>query len=88
MKVTWQPKAIKQVRNLGDRKLRQRISSKVDELELIDRMDECASVKMLTNHAYDCRMRVGDWRILINLIDECPIIACIEEVKKRDEHTY
>ena len=39
------------------------------------------------NSEYSHRLRVGDWRILFNVLEEISI-ANIEEVKKRDESTY
>jgi mRNA-degrading endonuclease RelE of RelBE toxin-antitoxin system len=44
-------------------------------------------IKKLKNHEYGYRLRVGDWRILFNAFEEIEIVS-IEEVKKRDEHTY
>ncbi|MDX8399839.1 MAG: hypothetical protein R8K20_06280 [Gallionellaceae bacterium] len=48
----------------------------------------CQNVKALTNHRYDYRMRVGDWRVFFGLTEGMSIILSIEEVKKRDERTY
>lgn len=47
-------------------------------------------VRKLVNHQYDYRLRVGDYRVLFNLLDGNVEIGNIEveEVKKRDEHTY
>jgi mRNA-degrading endonuclease RelE of RelBE toxin-antitoxin system len=44
----------------------------------------CANEKRLSVRN-DYRLRVGKWRIIFTAADE---IVCIEEVKKRDEHTY
>ena len=48
---------------------------------------ECAHVKALTQHRYGYRLRVGDYRVLFNVDGEVRIVS-IEEVKKRDDHTY
>ena len=47
-------------------------------------------MRKLVNHQYDYRLRVGDYRVLFNLLDGNVEIGNIEveEVKKRDEHTY
>ena len=45
------------------------------------------NIKKLTNHQYDYRLRVGNYRVLFN-VHECIEIISIEEVKKRDERTY
>jgi mRNA-degrading endonuclease RelE of RelBE toxin-antitoxin system len=44
----------------------------------------CANVKKLS-YRNDYRLRVGKWRIIVTATAE---IACIEEVKKREGHTY
>lgn len=44
-------------------------------------------VKRLSQHAYGYRLRVGDDRILFDVRDTLRMIA-VQEVKKRDEHTY
>ena len=48
---------------------------------------DCSGIKALTNHACDYRLRVGNYRVLFNH-DSLVEIISIEEVKKRDEHTY
>lgn len=85
MEILWQPKATKQLKKIGDRKLRARIVKVVAGLESFP---DCQGIKPLTNHKYDYRLRVGDWRILFDLIDGMPVIISIEEVRKRDERTY
>jgi mRNA interferase RelE/StbE len=45
---------------------------------------DCSNVKKLSDRN-DYRLRVGKWRIIFTAAAE---IVCIEEVKKRDEHTY
>jgi len=70
---------------IGDRKVRERI---VKAVALLDNFPDCQNIKALTPHKSDYRMRVGNWRILFDMIDETPAIISIEEVKKRDERTY
>lgn len=84
MKVNWQPKAIKQAKKLKDRTVIARISKAVDGLI---EFPNVANVKALTNHDYDYRLRVGNYRVFFNLNEVVEIIS-IEEVKKRDERTY
>jgi len=45
------------------------------------------NIKKLTDHHYDYRLRVGDYRVLFN-VHECIEIISIEEVMKRDGRTY
>ena len=84
MEVIWQPKAMKQLKKIGDRAVQERILTATRGLA---DFPACPNVKRLTNHEYTHRLRVGDWRILFNVFEEISI-ASIEEVKKRDENTY
>jgi len=49
-------------------------------------------VRKLVNHAYDYRLRVGNYRILFNLEENTDNIEIndisVEEIKKRDDRTY
>lgn len=85
MEVIWQPKATKQLMRIGDRKVRTRIVKAVAGLES---WPDCQGTKPLMNHKYDYRLRIGDWRVLFDLVDGMPVIISIEEVRKRDERTY
>jgi len=58
----------------------------VDQLELFPGC-ESLDIKVLKNHAYDFRLRVGRYRVLFDNKEEARIIA-IQEVRKRDNHTY
>lgn len=84
-RVTWQEKAWKQVKRIGDRKIKERIMSSVKNLESFP---QCGNVKALTNHRYPYRLRVGDWRVFFTVVGGEITIITIEEVKKRDENTY
>lgn len=82
--VIWQPKALKQLKKIGERAIQERILSATRGLAAFP---GCPNVKRLINHEYAFRLRVGDWRILFDVFDEISIVS-IEEVKKRDENTY
>lgn len=84
MHVIWQPKAVKQLKKIGDRAVQERILSATLGLS---RFPACTNVKRLIDHEPTHRLRVGNWRILFNVLEEISIIR-IEEVKKRDENTY
>ncbi len=45
------------------------------------------NVKALTHHEHQYRLRVGHFRVVFDF-DGVARIVSIEEVKKRDEHTY
>ena len=84
MKVVWQPRALKQLKKIGDRTAQERILGATRELSSFP---ACANVKPLVNHEYGYRLRVGRWRILFHVFEEVSIVS-IEEVKKRNDHTY
>ena len=84
MKVIWQPKALKQLKKIGDRTAQERI---LDATRELSSFPACANVRPLVNHEYGFRLRVGRWRILFDVCEEVSIVS-IEEVKKRNDHTY
>ncbi|WP_367481869.1 type II toxin-antitoxin system RelE/ParE family toxin [Snodgrassella alvi] len=80
-KIIYQPKAIKQLRKIPTQKA---IREKID---MLASMPDCINVKKLSNHLYDYRLRVGNYRVLFNYDGDISIVS-IEEVKKRDDRTY
>ena len=82
--IDWKPKAVKQLEKIKDRITRQKIY--LEAQSLVD-FPDCQGVKKLTNHEYSYRLRVGDYRVFFEFDGNVRIIS-IEEVKKRDDHTY
>lgn len=83
-KIYWKPKAIRQLEKIKDQGMQSKIFDAVDTL--ID-FPSCKNIKMLKNHKHAYRLRVGRYRVLFD-INHIIQIVNIEEVKKRDEHTY
>ncbi|CAB3697954.1 type II toxin-antitoxin system RelE family toxin [Trinickia soli] len=81
--IEWTPKAAKQLRKL-DRRHQIEVRDSVGGLVA---MPNCKNVRMLINHKYGYRLRVGDYRVLFNWDGAIKVIE-IEEVRKRDERTY
>jgi len=81
--VVYTRKAARQLRRI------QPVDSKVirNECNKLAGMPNCSNVKALTNHEYQYRLRVGNFRVFFNF-DGAIRIVTIEEVKKRDERTY
>lgn len=79
--IIYQLKALKQLRKIPDNAI---IRSKIDNLA---HMPNCTNIKALSNHEYQYRLRVGNYRVFFNF-DGVINIVSIEEVKKRDERTY
>jgi mRNA-degrading endonuclease RelE of RelBE toxin-antitoxin system len=82
-KIRWLPKAYRQLKKITDKKTKISILDAVDTLEC---WPNCKQVKALKNRA-GYRLRVGRWRIIFDVTTKLHIIE-IQEVKKRDEHTY
>lgn len=82
-KINWTRKAVKQLGKLN----------KADQPKIYEAVDTLAhmpnvqNVKSLTNHQFGYRLRVGRYRVLFDW-DGTVKIVNIEEVSKRDEHTY
>jgi mRNA interferase RelE/StbE len=76
-------KSLKQLRKI-DRQDNAKIRRAVNELMA---MPHCLNGKALTNHAYGYRLRVGRYRVLFDWQDIVKIVE-IQEVRRRDEHTY
>lgn len=81
--INWTTKAIKQLRKLD----KQNQAPIVAAVGTLAAMPNCQNVKSLTNHEYDYRLRVGNYRVMFNWSSEIEIVE-IQEVRKRDERTY
>jgi mRNA interferase RelE/StbE len=79
--IQWRTKALRQLRKIKSQKEKEAIYDAVETLKLFPK---CANVKKLSDRN-DYSLRVGRWRVIFTTAAE---IVCIEEVKKRDEHTY
>ena len=84
-KIIWRPKALRQLRKIKDERVQEQIFQETQSLKAFP---DCVNVKRLTNHRYGYRLRVGRYRVFFDFQDGEARIVWIEEVKKRDEHTY
>lgn len=82
-KIIWLSKSLKQLRKI-DRQDNANIRRAVSELTA---MPQCQNVKILINHEYGYRLRVGRYRVLFDWEETVKIVE-IQEVRKRDERTY
>ncbi|MFB1115636.1 type II toxin-antitoxin system RelE/ParE family toxin [Dickeya dadantii] len=85
VKVNWSRKALKQ-RLTIDKRYQKAISEKVTELEGFPavRLD----IVPLKGQEDMFRLRVGDYRIIFQIIKGEPVICEIKEVKRRTSTTY
>ncbi len=81
--VLWEKKAFKQLMAI-EYAQRTTITYAVARLQ---NWPACSGVKRLAGHQYAYRLRVGRYRVLFDVEAAVRIIR-IEEVRKRDEHTY
>ena len=81
--IIWSSYARRQLRQI-DRQFRSQITDAVDTL--VD-MPNVLNVRALSNHRYGYRLRVGHFRVLFDWHKMVKIVE-IQQVKKRDEHTY
>jgi mRNA-degrading endonuclease RelE of RelBE toxin-antitoxin system len=81
--IEWNPKAFRQLKKIHDTKTLATIKTAVYSLQS---WPNCPNVKKLRNRP-GYRLRVGKWRIIFEIEQILKIIE-IEEVKKRNEHTY
>ena len=83
-KVNWKPKAVKQLMKLPKP---DQILIRDEVGEQLTLFPESRNIKKLSNHAYSYRLRVGRYRVFFEFDGSVKVVS-IEEVKKRDEHTY
>ena len=81
--IIWTRKAVKQLRKVN----KPDQSKLYDAVQALTHMPNVQNVKTLVNNQYGYRLRVGNYRILFDWDGGVKIVN-IEEVKKRDEHTY
>lgn len=83
-RIEWTKKARKQLGPL----LRQDLERILEAVEGLVDFPNVSNVKSLVNRA-EYRLRVGRYRVIFSVnVDGSVTIILIEEVKKRDEHTY
>jgi mRNA-degrading endonuclease RelE of RelBE toxin-antitoxin system len=82
--IEWKRRAVKQLLKL-DKKTQPVITEAVGKLE---DYRSAKNVKLLNNHQYDYRLRIGNYRVLFDVVNDVVEIVLIQEVKKRDENTY
>ncbi len=81
--IRWNNKARKQLKAIPVA-LRKQVT---DATRALTVFPDCRNVKKLTQHRYDYRLRVGRYRVFFDYDGTIKIVS-IQEVKKRDEHTY
>ncbi len=81
--IEWTTKALRQARKLPPAEQ----GTIADAVEALRDWPNVPQVKALQGQP-GYRLRVGRYRVLFTVHAGIPLIVRIEEVKKRDEHTY
>lgn len=82
--IKWHKRTLKQLRKIPQKER----SAIVGAVKNLLKEHGKRQVKTLTNHEYEYRLRVGRYRVFFDIeLGEIKIYL-IQEVKKRDEHTY
>ena len=81
--IKYMPRSVKQLSQLPQQ-VRVTIVNAI--AQLADR-DQWNNVKRLTNHKYQYRLRVGNYRVFFDT-EESIVTIYICEIKKRDGNTY
>ncbi len=83
--IIWHNRARKQMKKIPDH-YKDAILESVDRLSSFPKCEQLDIIE-LKKHRYQYRLRVGRYRVLFDHKNVVKIIE-IQEVKKRDEHTY
>ncbi|MEY0256196.1 type II toxin-antitoxin system RelE/ParE family toxin [Morganella morganii] len=83
--VQWTKKAIRQLRTI-DTRYQKAISEKINRLTTFPMVELDIKKLKSTNNQY--RLRVGDYRVIFEIIDSKPVICTIKEIKRRTSQTY
>jgi len=81
--VMWEKKAFKQLMAIEHAQRKTIVHAAAG----LQSWPACSNIKRLAGHQYAFRLRVGRYRVFFD-VDSAVRIIRIEEVKKRDEHTY
>ena len=84
--VRVQAKAVRQLRKISG-KYRGDYEALEAGISMLANWPDVKGVKALTNHTYGYRLRVGRFRIFFDVGKDVRVIF-VEEVQRRDDHTY
>lgn len=84
-KVIWSKRSLKQLRQI-DSRYRDAIREKVNKLVCFPSV--ALDIKKMQGAGEKYRMRVGDYRVLFQIVKGEPVICNIEEIIRRTSKTY
>jgi mRNA interferase RelE/StbE len=85
VQIEWEPKAARQLAKI-DRRYIKAIIAKVNELG--NWPQQHADIVKMQDTSNKYRLRVGDYRVLFEVVDGIPKIIKIQQVLRRSTRTY
>lgn len=82
--IDWAPRARRQLAKMRNRELRVRIFLALERLAVFPAV---AGLERLREHRYGYRLRIGSYRVPIDVDTERQVVL-VQEIRKRDERTY
>ena len=82
--IDWSPRARRQLAKVRPRGLQLRL---VDAVGRLSAFPSVPGLERLVDHRFGFRLRVGAWRVLLDVETERHLVL-VQEVRKRDERTY
>ena len=86
MKIHYESKFAKDLRSIRDTKLLAKIKEMIDECKLADSLTELKNVKKLKGYESYYRIRIGDYRVGIEVINEELIFTRL--LHRKDVYKY
>ena len=86
MKIHYESKFAKDLRSIRDTKLLAKIKEMIDECKLADSLTELKNVKKLQGYESYYRIRIGDYRVGIEVINEELIFTRV--LHRKDVYKY
>ncbi len=86
MKIHYESKFAKDLRSIRDTKLLAKIKEMIDECKLADSLTELKNVKKLQGYESYYRIRIGDYRVGIEVINEELIFTRL--LHRKDVYKY
>ena len=87
MKIEHSENFDKSVKKLKDKIALKRLKKLIEELKKASSLKEISNVVPIANHPFIYRIRRGDYRLIVEYVDDAITILLIEYLKK-DERTY
>jgi mRNA interferase RelE/StbE len=82
MKVLIDKSFGKDIQEINDLKLKAKIADVIDEIIIIERISEIKNIKKLKGDSISYRIRIGDYRIGLEYVDNC--IKLIRLLHRKD----